>query len=811
MAAIIASALVFTACESTDLTVRPELELLSIKIGDLEVRAIPIPVSGGDWDNEEYDVADADIGRVVVKTTGTENKRVSAAYQPADAVVTWGREKGSVRPPRFNDLRMPLDFDEDSTDFLYFKLADPESGETKYYCFAPVDASPVKELADLAIAGRRASGVPIENGTMDALALNISRNAYRGQVDITRTEATRGAVIAATPQDQTARIRYAKAEDLAAAQRGEFTDFVGTARVVVQDEQGKNIPQDHGVLTFGDGNILAVEVAAENDNKNFYGFMVTAGHMAIISKLTFNGVEAVGKGIEKTAWTDVVAGSFDSADQGPGGFNIGIVLEDGEGSAEWGLMTAVNAAQNTVTFTPGLTGTQLFSDKQALAIRVKSYWENSPDTRYYKVQINLLAANFRKHPKSAAYEIVSHTYEPANAPGQEYNGRILINATGNRVLDRAIEPLTFELDRSLAGGTYQWYTANSWYGGYGFDKEGRIAFDLNVSADGYHVASNYDEKGNISFHNGGNQYYRLSYPGNPISGATGTVTGTGTTVSYTPTIGAGNRPFITGFSNQTQYYWVEVTDSTGLKAVSDRAAIVTEWGVEFEKGIPKVLIDEETEEPVLDGDGNPVLATVLKKHHIVDMHAYMDPTAYGLKGNPRNAAPFKAGNHGDKYLIPITFPDGFDITEYSMVTCQAKFFLADGKEWIQNWTQGDFGFANAAEENIVLWYNLTNDNATKGLSNSGSEGSSLNEIPAFLIVQPAGTKPINELPPFQGTDAWGRPQPVNNNNAQGWFTPYIEIVELRFEGPSRVCAVCNGARANCICGSGTGCECDECE
>jgi hypothetical protein len=47
-----------------------------------------------------------------------------------------------------------------------------------------------------------------------------------------------------------------------------------------------------------------------------------------------------------------------------------------------------------------------------------------------------------------------------------------------------------------------------------------------------------------------------------------------------------------------------------------------------------------------------------------------------------------------------------------------------------------------------------------------------------------------------GTPAWPesyqtvygadeRPKPKENNDAQGWFTPYIEIVELRFEGPVR--------------------------
>jgi hypothetical protein len=136
----------------------------------------------------------------------------------------------------------------------------------------------------------------------------------------------------------------------------------------------------------------------------------------------------------------------------------------------------------------------------------------------------------------------------------------------------------------------------------------------------------------------------------------------------------------------------------------------------------------------------------------------------------------------------MTFPEGFNINDYSMVMCQALFYLADGREWIQNWTLGDFGFATANREKLVLWYNLTNDNGTRGLANSGNdpEKSGLNEIPGHLLVQPAGTSPIKQMPPFT---AEGVPDKAaieaDGKTAQGWFTPYIEIVELRFEGPAR--------------------------
>jgi hypothetical protein len=801
-AAVIAFALLFSACTANWFFPEIELGLVSVKIGDLEITAIPAPIPGEDWDDEEYEVAASDLGFVIVKREAQmENVSISAEANVPTAVVTWGLAKGGSRPARWSDVRAPATFDK--SDFFFFKVYDTETREAKYYKFFPRDASIVKELASLAVAGRDPDKVPVNAPDMATLASNILNGNFRGQVDITRAEAVEGSLVAATPQDGTARIEYAIAANITQAQAGNFGDFEDADRVVVQDEQNKDITQGHHVMTFEDGNILAVKVIAQNDDENYYAFMVTAGRMAIIANLSFGttrGTDVVaGKGTQSYIWENVLPGSYATADQPIGGFNINIELADVEGEAEWVWLTSVGVLDPPTTFTPGLSLTQQFSSGEALAIRVRSARRvlglvtTDADARYYKIEVNLIAANFSRHPQSDAYEIKSHTYQPANAPDEAWHGRILIDASGNRTLDREIAPLTFQLDRA---GTYeyQWYSANSWYGGYAFDRDGRIADDPGTIRDYYHPnPSQYDEKGNISFHNGGNQYYRLSIPGRPIPGASGTFTGNGTGVTYTPTIDASNRPFIfPGFSNQTQYYWVKVTDrsnpSKPLTAVSDRAAIVTEWGREFEKGIPKAT-------------------PLIKKHHIVDLHAYMGSSPYGLMGNPRNPTPFKAGNHGDQYLIPLTFPPGFNIKDYSVVTCWAKFYLADGKEWIQNWTQGDFGFANAAGEKVVLWYNLTNDNATRGLGSTGNEpqGGGLDEIPAYLVVQPAGTKPMKQMPPFSGkmsgavptppatwpqgyTDVYGaddRDKPAENNDAQGWFTPYIEIVELRFEGPAR--------------------------
>jgi len=139
----------------------------------------------------------------------------------------------------------------------------------------------------------------------------------------------------------------------------------------------------------------------------------------------------------------------------------------------------------------------------------------------------------------------------------------------------------------------------------------------------------------------------------------------------------------------------------------------------------------------------------------------------------------------EAYEIPIRLPDAwdgrsFDINDYTVAMVQALFFLKDGTPWIQNWTQGDIGFRDV-DDTTLMYYNLTNNNGTLGLVGGGKEpgGGSLVKAPKSIIVKPSGEKPVSSLPPFEN----GKPKP--NNDAQGWFTGFIELVEVRFEGPSR--------------------------
>ena len=761
-------AVLFSACETEVIdTSTPDAKLLSMKIvaksGEIVMSgtSIPMPISNMRWVDENHDLFGEDVKTMSFKRD--EDFVNDVYFEPtvsSGAKVKWGIASRTVRPDRFMDTRAPVpEFDEGN--FFYFMVTSQDNEVTNYYRFVTYKSSPVKEIFGITVAGREGDMKLVSPApTWDGDALTV------GTLHVTNAEAAR-TVINAVLQSESSTLRYA---------------------VTPNSPLTEPVFGNSNILRFNDGERLYVEVTAENTlDRNIYCFRVYVGRIAAVKTLTFIGkdqsgadinLEALGKGTAKNEWTDNTgAGSFDSPHQPEGGFTFAVELEEADGTWQYAKMSGLSNSQPAWTDPPGgKNGKPVvrFEHGEYLAIKV-----NPPNLAavapyyYYKVKMGNLAAEFTKQPKSHVYN-----------------------------LNQGALPLEFALDRDVPNGTtYQWYEANSWYGGYGFDADGRIGEKRppvltaeagwgdghkgTINGIAYDVGAWYvkelDEKDNVSLHNGGNEHYRLPNPGRPIPQNEG-----GTSPTYIPKTDSSRRPFITGFSNQSHYYWVVVTVPTAtgsLKATSARAVIVTEWGEQYH-------------------NGQPTGTKVDKKHHIIDLHAY-ETGEPGLQEPPRNATPFKAGNHGDSYWIPVTFPEGFDIMEYSVFTAQALFFLADGREWIQNWTQGDIGFGRwerddngkltGQKEEIVLWYNLTNDNATRGLASSGNEpqGGGLTVIPDFIVVKPAGTKPINKMPPFMADtpanyDSVGRLKPdPSDKDAQGWFTPYIELCELRFEGPAR--------------------------
>jgi hypothetical protein len=703
----------------------PQAKLLSLKVGGLSVTAIPVPVPDADWDNEDYVVGGADTGRVIVKDEGdTEDVALVAEVSPG-ARVWWGKGTAGNRPDFFNYIKVRASFD--MGEYLYLKVTADDGITSNYYRFGSSLASPVTELVNLTIAGRDALDLKAAVGDIST-PINPSDI---GSVAITMKEAA-NAVVKGEPQDETSVIRYALAANASSLPTEPFTT--------------------NNNFVFPVGNtapVLYVEVTAQNEeNKAYYAFFVYAGRMATISSLRLDAAEVAGKGTEHALWNSVPPGSFNSADQKTGGFNINIELDDKDGRYEYAKATGLGAGVPS-SFTN--SGKLEFANNEVLVVKVYSARDNNVDVRYYKVRINLLAANFKKQPASAVYYYYNANTKIGPGEGGEsafdwydYVGLTGVNANDPKFTN-IVTPLSFELDRA-GNYTYQWYEANSWYGGYGFDADGRVSWldiggvqhwESSFNEDPYHIR-NFDEKNNVSLHNGGNQFYRLPTTGRAIQGAN--------SATYTPPID--KRPFIANFTHESHYYWVVVTDSSGLKVTSSRATIVSE------------------RDPT-------------KKHHIVDLNAYLTPGSIGLQETPRNIQAFTFKR--EKRTIPVTFPTDFNIMDYSVAIVQATFFLKDGTPWIQNWTQGDIGFEKDGE-NLVLYYNLTNNNATLGLDGDGKEpqGGSLIDIPTHLVVKPAGEKPPKEMPPLNSDGT-----PKESGDAQGWFTPFIELVEVRFLGPAR--------------------------
>jgi len=735
-------------------------------VSALVVENIPKPIVNEDWDDVFYNLTEAEYEELwFLLEDHTETARVIAVVSPG-CKLEWGIGSSGTRPLRFANPGEPLPFS--NNDFIYIKVSSKDEKHSSYYRLHARLASPVTLLGVITVSGRD-TRLNYDDG-FD----NIDKSwddAEELVISIAVSEAVLADILTEKMDDNSS-VRYAviKAGDPIGSDPIAGLNFqYGESHIVYipDPETGVDIAYNAAKVPLGDQDLLIAEVTAQNTfDKNYYKFRVSVGRIANIARLNMvapgNKFNVLSMGIPNSNWEEVLSGSFATADQPLAGFGIEIDLEDAAASYEFVKIINKDAPLPAFTSPTSIE----FENKAELAIKVESATKISgvpAATLYYKVRVDLLAAIILKQPVSTVYYITDYNYPKTEVTviidEQErvYN-RVLIDAAGSRTLDRAIEPLSVVLDRHVTGATYQWYTANSWYGGYGFDKEGRIVGDPGFIQDDYHPDTErggLDEKNNVSFHNGGNMHYRIPigypldnpiYTGDEIPGATG--------ATYTPIIDARNRPFIAGYSNQSQYYWVVVTDSEGRQVISERAVIVAEWGEVWDMGVPTGI-------------------KVEKKHHIVDLNEDL-----GLP--KRNAVPFTY--HREHYVIPISFPADFDIRDYTLATVQAIFYLRDGRTWIQNWTQGDIYF-NVGNDRIVGYFNLTNNNATLGLSGDSRipQGASLWSTPTHVVIAPSGEKPETLLPPFEADGI----TPINTDDAQGWFCAYIEIVEFRFEGPRR--------------------------
>jgi len=720
-------------------------DLLAITIGEGEAAVsftaeeLPAAVDHTLYGFSSYDLySQMDFKWITfMRESEVTDVRIRPTISPR-AWAEWGIGSRSAGPDVFYPAGIPATFS--TEDYLYIKVQSESGENTKYYRFYAQVFSSVTHLAALSIDGIKAT---VETGG------SKWDNAKEGAISIRSPQAA-AAEIECETFDANATVKFAKVLEANAATEPVF--------------------EASNKLSFVDQDLLYAQVTAHNTiDTAVYKFRVSVGRIATIKTLvladtetgpTKKDVEIVGKGSPNSTWGSTLAGAVETAKVDPVIYKIAVELDDPLATYEFGKMATSTSRQDSVTWLSNPNDEITFELDNALGVRVRS--ENGKGSMFYKIKVDLLAAEFEVQPLSAAY----YYYDANTKVGAgtafeldwyDYVSLKVANPSDPKFAN-VVQPLGFTLDRALPGATYQWYEADSWYGGYGFDKDGRIAYkwvdpetrntvekeEPGFTVDTYHVKG-LDEKGNVSLHNGGNQFYRLENPGRVIPGANA--------ATYTPEIN--KRPFLAGFTSESHYYWVVITDPVTQRKVTSRRAVIV-------------------------SERDPT-----KAHYIVNLNAYLDKTGNtnGLQLSPKNPSPFTAGNHGDKYAIPMKFPANFSIMDYSVVTCQTLFFLADGRPWIQNWTQGDFGFEDADGARLVLWYNVTNDNATRGLNGTGNDpvGGGLTATPGKVIIQPAGTKAMDRLPPFESDGV----TPKNDGDAQGWFTPYIEICELRFEGPGR--------------------------
>jgi hypothetical protein len=797
----------FTACAEPGTgpyVMNNEAVLTSLTISTAEAMA-PGPITlevWNDWDTPN--VLAGEDARII--NLRRDEDMVNVYLKPKTsprARIAWGIGDQITRPPEFYDYRVPATFSNE--DYIYIRVTSEDTTRTQYYRFYVFLMKKSTSLDELTVAGKKALKVEAA-GTWDFKYLEA------GTIDLTVPGATNAEVIA-VGFEATSTFRFAR---------------------VPKDSAAEPVFRAASRMTFSDEDTLYVEVTAENKvDKAVYKFVVLVGRIANLAKLSFDSTEVVSKGFPNAEWGSVSQGSFASADMPSGGWSIIIEKEDPGSTCEYRLTDGDPAAAPDtgwieITATTSLAKV-VFNNSNWLAIKVTSQggpkervgyrYEEERDAnnrpvldengdrkkvriegtlhegvRYYKINVELLAANFKQHPISAVYyyykdpatvqEIlhvdIRYGKDGKELPEEQWSEEELAPGSGIYIDYASPKPfesstpvaLDFVLDdRPGAVYTYQWYEANSWYGGYGFDPDGNVCY--NISDSEGTVQFNYeknftpdidhhlefDEKGNPSLFNGGNQQASYVLPGRKIPDATGP--------TYLPRIDY--RPFNMGYSNETHYYWVEVTDTTtGRKATSARASIVSERDFD-------------------------------RKHFMIDVNNdWKDENGMPLKF--KNLEVFEA--QSDKFRIPLSFLSDFEVTDWKILVAQAKFYLTDGRDWIQNWTNAWLSFEDNSNVKgtinpygpvpadgrvLVLFYNLTNNNATYDITSDSKEplGASLDDNPTHITIEPSGNRkkgPTGDGYPPLGPDGKAADSIVDQD-LQGWFCGYIELVELRFEGP----------------------------
>jgi hypothetical protein len=808
---------ILTCAEPTVTSLSKEAILKAVSIGTYDLTdAIPDAIDSRDWDNDSYSMFSAETGYANFRLENdTKIQRIRTTIS-SRATSQWGLGTRSSRPGVFYDTRVPISFESD--EYIYIKVTSEDSTNTQYYRFYAKVLSLVTHLNTIEIAGRSKEAKTPAKKYIDA---------EEQRIDIAVNESA-GPTIDTFLFDPNSSVKFA-----AVKKADEFTPDPNVDPEEEQDGPELNLVSPGTPLTFDDGDLLYIQVTAENTvTQDYYKFRVMVGHIAEIKDLFMVDevknarTQIYNKGLFSNDWSKIGPGGFATADLPADGFKVDIQCEDNQATKQY-LLIEDNIGAPLPDFANGsLSGNVKFSYTApklfVLAIKVTA---PKGEVLYYAIKADILAAIITKQPKSAWYyadymdfdnpnsdKYGNAKYYPQTYPLGTDQAPISADDRANMIrakkAKQTVAPLTVELDRS-GNYTYQWYEADSWYGFYG------------------RHGTSIDEKNNLTTVNGGpRQYFYLveaDKPQHPFSSATAwTLTGqTSSTftpptdwidvpiklprgasqnhsVPYDPTSSEYNGAtdqvtpeggwpspapnhvnFITGATNECRYYWCEITDqNTGLKVISERALIITET------------------------------------------HPAMEHFIFELTDLPRkkNDAPFKELR--ELHKIPLVkgntsdsiFPAGFDPGKFESMVAHARFFLPDGRPWTQNWTHGDIHFGY--NDNTLTWWqnNLGANGGAIPLHSPHSSKGGLERSPEWIGFAPSGD-PNKRVPAANWDASWpdqppGIPPPVmqditldggyvqkkgdlpkgvfaDKGNwpseiAQGWFAGFIELLEVRF-------------------------------
>jgi len=342
-------------------------KLTSITISGIKANKIPTPIPFRIWNDDDEDFSDPEYTETVyLNTIDDFTDVVIKVGASAGAKVTFGLSYGFDRPDTFSSNNT---LDIINGQALYVRVTSEDGKTTNFYRFDIRPKSANSQLSTLKVGTLTADlGRP-------ATTWNGVTNTNKGSLNLSNALKT-NAQLVGTPVVSTATVKYA----------------------VPKPTTATPVFSDTDTYTFADGDVLYVEVTAENKTDvSYYKIDVLIGRDATLLSVKIGGEEADTLGIPRKNWGN---GRYTADQRGtcqaPGkmpaeGFTVEIVPTDSEAIVEWTKITPPKAQQGNdnvdVTCPTEWDGTSpcIFPmDASDLVIFVTS--SNGQNTNYYRVR-----------------------------------------------------------------------------------------------------------------------------------------------------------------------------------------------------------------------------------------------------------------------------------------------------------------------------------------------------------------------------------------------------------------------------------------